>query len=312
MDKYNFRNTSDYGNYVITEQLETNLASWLEWSLLGIGAFQSVTRSSTIAYGGDPSKLKPANDPRYATNTVWQGNRSDWCWESGIAYNTQPIHVSGVWVNGTFSTPTGTYPHYINYPLGQVVFSGTVSTTSVVQVERSQKFVTVKRSDDPWFKSIMNGSLRVDDIQFSGTGTTPGSGQWTQLGQNRVVLPILVVEPVMNANGKPYELGNTSRIHKEDFLIHVITETPWDRKRLVSILNDQYDKRIISFDMNSIDFPLDYRGTPTASAMTYPQLCEAHPWLQIRVPNIISVDNEPIGNKVWWSTCRFSLELDTP
>lgn len=308
LDKYNFRgNITDYGNYLITEQLETNLTSWLGWSLLGIGAFQNVTRGMTVPYGGDRSRLRVANDPRYTTNTVWQGHRSDWCWESGIAYSSNPIHVSGVWVNGVFSTSTGTYPHHINYNLGQVFFSGAIPATYVVQVERSDKFVTVKRSDDPWFKSILNGSLRVDDAQFSGTSP---SGQWTQLAENRVVLPVLVVEPVMNAGGKPYELGGSSRIHREDFLIHVITETPWDRKRLVSILNDQQDKRIISFDMNAIQYPLDYRGTPTPSAMTYPQLCEAHPWLQIRVPAVVSVDNQPIGNKVWWSTCRFSLELD--
>lgn len=311
MDKYNFRgNTTDYSSFLITEQLETNLTTWLGWSLLGIGAFQNITRSTTVAYGGDPSRLRPVNDPRYTTNKVWQGNRSDWCWESGIAYNTQPISVSGVWVNGIFSSPTGTYPHYINYEHGQVFFSGAIPATSVVQVERSQKFVTVRRSDEPWFKSIMNGSLRVDDAQFS--GATP-SGQWTGLAENRVCLPVLVVEPVLNPRtAKPLELGNTSRIQQEDFLVHIITETPWDRKRLSSILNDQYDKRIISFDMNTIDFPLDYRGTPTPSAMTYPQLCQTHPWLQIRVPEVTCVDNEPIGNKIWWSTCRFTLELDAP
>lgn len=317
MDNFNFRgSTTDYGTYLITEQLETNLTTWLGWSLLGIGAFNNITRSTTVAYGGDPSRLRPALDPRISGSlttsptgsTIWQGNRSDWCWESGIAYTTQPINISGVWVNNTFSTPTGTYPHRINYQNGQVIFSGSIPVTSVVQVERAQKFVTIRKSDDPWFKSILNGSLRVDDPQFS---TNSPSGQWTQLAENRVVLPVLVVEPVLNPRtAKPLELGNTSRIQQEDFLIHIIAETPWDRKRLSSLLTDQYDKRIMSFDMNAVSFPLNYQGGPTPSAMTYPQLCQAHPWSQIRMADITCVDNQPIGNKIWWSTCRYILELD--
>jgi len=311
MDKYNFRgNYTQYGNYLWTDQLEINLISWLNWALLGIGAFENIHKDDAGVYGGDRSRLRAAIDPRYATNKVWQAHRPDWCWESGIAYGTQPIHVSGVWVNNSFYPTTGsTYAHYIDYPLGRVVFSSAIPATSIVQVEYSPKYVNIRRSDDPWFKQVMNGSLRVDDTQF--TATNP-SGQWTALPEQRLVLPALIIEPALHMNSIPYEMGNTSRIHEEDFLVHVIAENPFDRNILTSLLKDQSDKRIIGFDRNRAPMPLDIFGSPTPSAMTYPQLCEAYDFPQISINKVVTTNQEPIGNKIWWTTTRLTLELDVP
>lgn len=311
MDQFNFiGSVTDYQNYLITEQIEENLYAWLSWSLLGIGAFENVTLAESGVYGGDKSRLQPLNDPRHTKSTIWQGNRMDWCWESGISYSTQPIQISGVYINNTF-LPNGSTgnPFYVNYNYGQVVFSSAIPATSVVQIEHSPKFVTIKKADDLWFKSIMNGSLRVDDLQF--TGISP-SGQWNSLPENRVNLPVLVIEPVFNGRDDPFELGNTSKIHQEDFLIHTITETPSDKKRLTSLLKEQMDKRIVTFDCNEIDFPLNAYGTPISGALTYPELCDNHPWRQIRIQKVNTTDQESIGNKIYWTTTRYTLEIDAP
>lgn len=308
MSDYTFRrDLEDYGNYFITDQLESNLTSWLSWSFLGIKAFDNISLNETAANGGDKSRLYPLNDPRYTTRTIWQGYRSDWCWETGVENSTQPIDISGVWVNSTFYPTTGSSkPHYINYPNGQVVFSSALPATSVVQIEYSPKLISIRKSDDAWFRGIMFGTLNPADPQFSASNP---SGQWTQLPENRVTLPVIVVEPTFKVSSKPLELGGSARVRYEDFLLHVISESRFDRNTITNILEDQKDKRIMSFDKNEIDYPLDYRGSPVPSAMTYPELCDAHPWLQIRIEDSQTTSQQQIG-KVWWSTCRLTLGID--
>lgn len=308
MSDYTFRkDLPDYGNYLVTDQLETNLTSWLSWSFLGIKGFENITLNQTAPHGGDKSRLYPLNDPRYTTRTVWQGSRQDWCWETGVPNSSQPINISGVWVNSTFYPTTGSSkPHYINYPNGQVVFTTALPATSIVQIEHSPKLISIRKSDDAWFKGIMAGTYRVDDPQF--TGSSP-SGQWTQLPENRVSFPVIVVEPTFKVGSKPLEIGGSARIRNEDFILHVITETRYDRNTITNILEDQKDKRIMSYDKNEIDYPLNYRGTPVPSAMTYPELCANHPWTQIRIEDSQITSQQQIG-KIWWSTCRLTLGID--
>jgi hypothetical protein len=310
MSDYGFKGgIGEYGSYLPTEQLEGNLTAWLNWALLEVGAYENVGVGQPGAYGGDRSRLQPAADPRFPAGTVWQAHRGDWCWESGILRTTQPIQCSGLWVSGTFyptSSTTGTYAHYVNYPLGQVFFQNAVPTGTVIQAAYSPRFVSVRRSDEPWFQSLLAGSLRTDDPQWGPNS----SGAWAVPAQNRIQLPCLVVESVLNGTGYPYELGNEAQIYSENFLVHVFAETPWDRKRLNAMLVKQRDKRIPSFDRNAAPLPLDPYGRPTPSALTYPQLCQTYPWLQIRVPEVTSHDNENIGRKVWWSTVRLTLEVD--
>lgn len=94
--------------------------------------------------------------------------------------------------------------------------------------------------------------------------------------------------------------------------MHVLAETPWERRRYHDILVEQYDKRIQSFDRNNITFPLDFQGTPISGAMTYPQLAQENPWRQMRVHNVQSTPQGEVGNKLFWTTVRYTLEIDCP
>src|SRR4051812_17342520 len=110
--KFGFNTPVDnYGSYLLTEQIEGNLTSWLNWGLLSIGAFENITKGEQAVYTGDRSRLRPANDPRITstvnTSKVWQAHRPDWCWETGVNYATQPIDISGVWINNSFFPTTG-------------------------------------------------------------------------------------------------------------------------------------------------------------------------------------------------------------
>jgi hypothetical protein len=309
-----FRGVTHYGRYTPTDQVEGGLVAWLEWSLLGIGAFDTVARGQASAHGSaDRSLLKPVSDPRGVTaNTVWQGLRTDWCWESGVPYSAQPTVASGVYVNGAFyptASTSGQFAHRIDYPRGQVVFSGAVPATSVVQAAHSYKFVQVRRTDEPFVRELARRSFRADDPQFK-TPSASGGGAWDLLAENRVQLPAVLVEPVVNRRGGPLELGSHAGVYRDAFLLHVVAETPWDKKRLADVLTGQFDAVIPTFDRDSAPMPLDGYGRPTASALTYPALASGYPWRPVRVARAESFGQKTADPKLHWATVRFEVEYD--
>lgn len=313
---YGFKNVTQLGQSLISDQLESNVYCWLNWGLLGVGAFTSVTLNSNSPHGSIPqAKLRPTLDPRYPVATgkcrIFEANRSDWVWESGIPYAQQPTQISGVYVDNTFvpSSSTGTYAHQILYPEGRVLFNTPIPSGSDVRLEYSYKQVHVRRANEPWFQTLMVRSYRSDeDFQ-----SPPGSGgAWDILSQNRVQLPAYIIEPVNRVKLTPYEIGNTARIHEQDMFVHVMSETPWDARRLHDILIEQYDKRIPSFDRNQVTFPLDAKGALVAGAKTYPEMVADSPWRQIRIKDVHSTPQEDLGNKLYWTTVRFKLEIDAP
>src|SRR5690606_24942466 len=130
-------------------------------------------------------------DPSYTAGQVWEAARKEWIWEDNAEYEDKnsithsPIEVSGVYINGNFSSSG----FYIDYPNGRVVFDDV--QTGPVQAEYSYRVVqTLISSREPWFKELQAGSFRVDDTGFS----VVGSGGWNTLAQSRVQLPAVVIE----------------------------------------------------------------------------------------------------------------------
>jgi hypothetical protein len=316
VDPYTFRGVDHIGQSLASDQLESSLITWLQWGLLGVGAFENVTRASlspTLQGNRALSTLHPLRDPNFTDGTVWQGLRSDWVWESGIPYAPgQPIAVSGVYINSTFvpSTATGTYAHRIMYPEGRVLFDSPQPTGLQVQVEHTYRTVQVRSADQPWFQALVFQSQRADNPQWD---APPGSGgDWGILAQNRVQLPALVVEVVPRARLTPYEMGNVSQTLRQDVLVHVLTETPWERKRLHDILLAQKDVAVQTFDKNVVTFPLDAFGTPVAGALTYPQMCQQAPWRPARWVEASSEDQGDLGERCYWASVRGTFLVDVP
>lgn len=307
---YLFQQVDHIGESLQTAQLEGNIIAWLNWSFLNIGAFNNIEISTPSIYGSTfPAKLRPVKDPRGFTNgQIWEGPRRDWVWESGIPYSGQPISISGVYVTGNFIPASSTGTYYINYPLGQVVFSTPIATGLDVKVAHSYRTVQVKSADQPWFQHLVFDGFREDNSQFS---QPPGSGgPWDILAQNRVELPCILIEPVDRVKMVPLEIGNTARTQSQDVLCHIFTETPWDRKTLHDILINQYDKRFPTFDKNEIPYPLDYRGVPVSGAKTYPELCSGYPWQVVQITNVSSSEFNQLGEKLYLSTVRWTCEFD--
>jgi hypothetical protein len=277
-DFTNLAGVTSYGDPLFSDQLEKNLVSFFQWGLLGVGAFANVRLASSGAYGGNYSNLRlgdfDSTNSNYSKGQVWEGIRHDWVWESGVEYTTQPIQISGVYVNGSFKPTSGVgpYAHHINYPLGRVIFDSPISATARVAVEHSYRYVHVTSSDTMWWRNIQFNSLRADDFQIA----QYGSGAWSILAENSIQLPAMVVEVLPRLTQYGYEMGNQVKTTLKDVFFHILTEDTFNRKQLFDIITYQQDKTIIGFDLtaiyNSGVTPLNSEGTPVPGFLTYPQL----------------------------------------
>jgi len=268
-----FKGFSEIGTALLNEQLEDNLISFFNWAFLNIGAFYNIRRSTLAPYGGDPSRLRPVNDPNFANGQVWEGYRGDWVWETGIPYSTQPINISGVWVDSVFypSNTAGTYAHIVNYPAGRIIFNNPISTTKTVTAEYSYRMFKIDTANVPWYKQVQPESMRVDNSNF----LQIGSGQWDTMWTNRLQLPAIVVDVVPDRALYPLQIGGGQRV-RQAVDIQIIAENPWDRQKLIDIFTYQKEHAIMLYDKNYLNnnniYPLDISGSRVSNAKNYATL----------------------------------------
>lgn len=276
------------GETLLMSQLETNLKSYFDWGLLGIGAFTSVSIPTSGTYGGAFDSLRPVEDPAYTDGQVWEAPRKDWVWETGVSYNIQPIDISGVYINGSlYGTGDATYSHHYNYPLGRVIFDTPVATTNTVQLEYSYRNVQVYVADQAgWWDEIQYDSLRVDDPTYNNAG----SGNWGILANHRVQLPAIIIEAVPQRSFRPYQIGEISNYVYQDVIFHVIAESRWWRNQLLDIISLEKDKTIWMFDNNTLldsgVYPLDYRGMRVSNPTMYPTFVDKYRFKMARFYNV--------------------------
>lgn len=275
--------TSQYGDPLVSDLLEFSCYQFFNWGLLGVGAFTNVTipsgtyPSGIASHSTDPSILRPARDPRYTSGQIWEGFRSNWVYESGIEYTSQPIPVSGLFVNGSFraNTPSGVSGYRVNYPEGRVLFNTPLPTGSIVRCAYSFKNVRLDLDDAPWFKAVQFDSMNPADPQFQSPN---GSGAWDVLSANRVQLPAIVISAVPRVSMEGLQLGNLSRVHYQDVMFHIFAETKFDRKQLHDIIVSHWERRIEGVNKKGLAqdgrFPLNYDGTLNPSGATYPGMVD--------------------------------------
>lgn len=309
----------EIGRALLSEQLEINLAHFLSWGLLGVGAFFNVHVPSGGGGVGNTHRLRAVDDPHLEDYQAWQGYRQDWVWETGVNYHTQPLRVSGVYVNGGFHpcTGTGAYAHHVDYPRGRVVFDTPLPASSVVTCEFSPRYVQVFTSDSPWWRQLQLESFRADSSHFA----QPGSGAWSVLAENRVQLPCVVVEAVPRTSRYGTAIGGGATVRQE-VLFHVVAETPTERKRLHDVLTYQWGKRTVLYDYNAVAeadaFPLDGRGTPASGARMYPDLVKpaaegGFGWRQLRWQDFTSAPQpDQVTAPFYAATVRGVFEVDLP
>jgi hypothetical protein len=277
-----------FGDATITTDIRENLISFFDYGLIEKSGFVNVEIPSTGYYGGLDHQLRIVDDPRYTYGQVWQAFRSNWVWESGLGALTSTDDgypgVSGVYVDNTFhpTSGVGDYAHYINHPLGRVIFESPIDDTSTVTCEYSYKYVNVTRVDGlEWFKQVQEKSERSDDTNF-----VNNSGEWSVLADNRLQLPAIGIEVLNARKFKPHALGGGQNVFT-DFLFHCVAEDVYTRDHLMDIVSLQNDKVLTAYDLDKIaasgDFPLDYRGVPVSGALLYPELLSLHEGNHIRI-----------------------------
>lgn len=272
-----FKGIDNIGDDTYSDILRANIVSFIDWALINKGAFFNVSIPTSGIYGGiGHHVLKSTNDPRYSDGQVWQSQRANWVWQSGLSTPIQPIQVSGVWVNNAFYplNTSGMYEHYVDYPRGRVVFKNPISTSSVVNAEYSYKWVNVTDSRDYTFlRTLQYESLNTNNSQFSQTG----SGEYDKPIDIRMQMPIITVEVSQRTTYAPYQLGGGSFVYK-NVICYIYGETDRIHSKLCDILSSQKEKTIFLYDTNAVSkakrFPLDYRGSLNSGALTYPQMVE--------------------------------------
>jgi hypothetical protein len=301
MNNPNFRtptmSVNDWRADNFNENLLHGVIDWCVWSMLDLGAYHNVyTTGGGGIYGGNMSRLRPVTDPNYANGRVWEAIRSDWVWESGITYTgTPPIISSGVNVTGVFyptSSTSGIYEHIVNFPLGRIIFTHSVSTGLIISTDYCYKEVTFVESNEPWFRELLYNSHKINRAEF--LAAVDSGGPFERLGQTRCQMPAVGVEIVNRRGYTPYEIGSLRQIINQDVLFYVLAENPTDRNQLLDILGNQSDKTIRLIDRtimksaSGYPFGLDYNGSPVDSPVYYPELISRFGTITANISNVTS------------------------
>lgn len=299
---------------LLSDILESNIASFFQWGTLGVGGFYNVSITSSGEYGGNQSRLRMVTDPAYVDGQVWEGFRKDWVWESGVEYAQQPISISGVYVNGGFhpASGIGAYKHIVDYPHGRVVFDTAIPKTSQVNCEYSYRLYQFYTADVPWWQDIQPNSFRVDDNQF----LQQGSGAWDILSEYRIQLPAVVVEAATRTSREGKQLGGGDIVY-QDVLFHIMTEDRWHFKWLHDTITNQWQKRLNAYDKNKLlandAFPINAYGSLKPSGLMYPDLVNPtgnYYWGQIRFDGRTSSQNQGNLGSINYCTVRSTVSTD--
>ena len=295
----------------ITDQLKNNLVSLVDYGLLSIGGFISVELNQPYIYGGSQSILRLCDDSRYAKGRVWEASRSNWIWEQNIEYSTQPINISGIYVNSSFIPNNNGY--YIDYPRGRIVFDSAISITSTVSLEYSYKYYNVYSSDIKWFRHLMNNSFNVANPSFN----QYGSGLWSIPSDIRGQLPAVFPYVVDKRKFIPKQLGGGT-FCVQDIMFYCFAESASDRDKIIDILSTQKEKRIFFYDKNSMNaatgYPLNFNGKLINNQYkNYVDLVNTFLWADavITETSIANINDEDAPT-LYRGAAKWTISIDLP
>jgi len=259
-----FKGQPQYWQTKISKTIESNLIEFINWGFINAGAYTNIGVPTSGAYGGDFSRLRVANDPRYTTNTIYEGIRGNWVWESGMDYGTPNYPL--VYLNDVLTS--GYNVDYIN---GRIVFD--VATTGTVTAQYSYKEVKVLSArENPLPKMLQYLSRRPDDSNF-----LANSGLHIGLRDSQIQLPCISIEAASRkSNG--WEIGGSTLEVFNTVKCYILGESDYEVQQIADTLCDQESKtlRLFSIDGIATDnrFPLTNEGYLSPSALSYPELVQ--------------------------------------
>jgi len=255
------------GDPNVTEQLTQNLIRYFDWGFLDKGGFVNInTNSIGPVANSSPSLFRPVNDPQFPivgnVARAWESRFSNWVWESGLTFGSQPIYNSGVYLNGVFTPNTGQY--YIDYPRGRIVFNTGIAKNTTVNANFAYKWIGFHRNDVPQFREVIQSIFQVSDRDF----VQVNSGVFNIFSQNRISLPAVFVHVVPIQSFKPYQLGGgqilTQRVH-----FHIFTDNSYDGNNIADAIQHENFKSAYLYNIKNVPYPLDSFGKTHSSTKTF-------------------------------------------
>ena len=312
----------------VNNNLLDSLIEFFDYELLKKGNYFNSSLGEMSPRGFDYSKLKQSSSQHHPSGEAWEGFRSNWVWQSGLAptgmtpplvgtNNTTP-GISGVYICSTGlpatsfypSTTTGAYKHKVDYFNGRVIFDNAISTDSTVQVEHSYKYINVLYASNlPYIREIQYRTM--DKSSFFNDND---KGDYEIPAEMRIQLPAIAIEIVPSRTLRPVELGNVAqKFIQTDVLFHCLAEDAMTRNKLVDIVSLQADNIATMLDSDEIAasgaFPLDYQGIPVSGALRYPDLCSQYGQGGIRLLNPRVQGMDMLNSNLYGGIVRITTEV---
>lgn len=297
----------------IQNTIQQNVIAFFDWGFINKSAFTNVRLSQTDVRSSDRSVLKIVRDPNFANGRVWETFRENLVWEQNLNSTTQPISISGVYVNGTFVTPnTSGFQHYVDYVHGRVIFNTPLPITSTVKMEYSFKTLNFTNLQVlPLIQYVQSNSFDLSTKNYAGQ-----SGEWGLLTKERIQMPFVSVEVAPRGSQFPTELGSNINWTDIDVIMHIVTEDQSDCMKYSSFIFAQKDLTIFMFNLTQMNksgvMPLDYRGVPIVNAMTYDKLVRdnsdgGYAYNKLYFKDAILTGPNNIGT-IYHAAVRFTME----
>lgn len=329
-----FSGVSSIGEKLILAQIENNIKSFLEWGFLNIGGFINVHRNQTNIYSNPLSKLKPTEDPNYTNGRVWQTIRKDWVWENNITYqkcvapsgeysvancpsgylqNSQPVSISGLYINNNFYPlgTSGSFAYNVDYINSRIIFNNPIPLNSNIEMEYAYRWVQVYSYDNAkWWQQLQ---YKSDDnlAHFNQLN----KGDFSILSNNRIQLPAIIIESIARGLSKPFQLGDKSLVMKQEIMLHIVAENMSDRNNLIDILRLQQDKFIRMYDTNLVIKnnvqPFNINGSLNNNRLTYGDLVfnNNYIWLNARLTDIFASEVESFSPFLSEANVKLTVEI---
>jgi hypothetical protein len=294
--------------------IQQSIISFFDWGFLNMGGFTNIKINQNDIRGSSRSTLQLVKDPNFTDGKVWETFRQNLVYESGLTSATQPISISGVFINNCFVLPS--HPQsgfYVNYPDGLVVFNNPIPTNSVVNMEYSFKTINIINTQVvPLIKEAQSYSFNLTNNDYSAS-----SGDWNQLSRKKIQFPLVNVEFSPKVTSRPYEMGDFAQFVHSDILMHVITEDQSSAMKFASMIFAQKEKSIYMYNMQMASasgaMPLDGNGARTPSGLLYPKLVALSNQGGYRTKILRFADASCIGpnnaGTIYHSVVRFTTEV---
>lgn len=259
-----FKGQPQYWQTKISKTIEANMIEFINWGFINAGAYTNIDVPTSGAYGGNFAQLRNVDDPRYTDDTIYEGIRGNWVWESGMDYGTPNyplVYIDNVLTSG----------YNVDYINGRVVFD--TAPTGTVTASYSYKEVkVVSAKENPIVNMVQTLSRRPDDSNF-----LANSGIHIGLRDNHIQLPCISIESnSRRANG--WELGGGTLDVFNTVKCYILGESDYEVQQIADTLCDQENKSIRLFSLDRMAsnnaYPLTPQGYINPSALSYPDLVQ--------------------------------------